>query len=68
MNKDAILGQGVTYIHGEGGYTGASKKIIFCVINSAEEEKLHVIAESIDPDVFIAIGSINNVHGGHFEN
>lgn len=61
------LGRGVTYIHGEGAYTGDSKKIIFTVITRLEEAKLKTIVEDIDNHAFLAIGNIAEVRGGRFK-
>ncbi|WP_396137134.1 YitT family protein [Bacillus sp. AG4(2022)] len=67
---DAInsrLGRGVTYLSGEGAYSGDDKKVIFCVINRLEEAKLKEIVEGLDPSVFLAIGDIAEVRGGRFK-
>lgn len=64
----AQLGRGVTYLNGEGGYSGDVKKVIFCVITRLEEAKLKSIVEEIDPSAFLAIGNIHDVKGGRFKN
>jgi uncharacterized membrane-anchored protein YitT (DUF2179 family) len=67
---DAIisrLGRGVTYMNGEGAYTGDDKKVIFCVITRLEEAKLKTIVEEIDPSAFLAVGNIHDVKGGRFK-
>jgi uncharacterized membrane-anchored protein YitT (DUF2179 family) len=61
------LGRGVTYLHGEGAYTGDTKKIIFTVITRLEEAKLKTIVEDIDTHAFLAIGNIAEVRGGRFK-
>ncbi|WP_241154378.1 YitT family protein [Staphylospora marina] len=61
------LGRGVTYLNGEGGYTGDDKKVIFCVVTRLEEAKLRTIVEEIDPDAFLAIGHVHDVRGGRFK-
>lgn len=61
------LGRGVTYLHGEGAYTGDNKKIIFTVITRLEEAKLKSIVEDIDTQAFVAIGNIAEVRGGRFK-
>lgn len=61
------LGRGVTYLSGEGAYTGESKKVIFCVITRLEEAKLKSIIAETDPDAFLAIGTIHEVRGGRFK-
>ena len=67
---DAImdrLGRGVTYLHGEGAYTGENKKVIFTVITRLEEAKLKSIVEEIDSHAFLAVGNIAEVRGGRFK-
>jgi len=63
----ARLGRGVTYLSGEGAYTGDNKKVIFCVITRLEEAKLKAIIEEIDPEAFLAVGAIAEVRGGRFK-
>ncbi|MDQ0063514.1 YitT family protein [Paenibacillus harenae] len=67
---DAImsrLGRGVTYLHGEGGFTGGSKRVIFCVITRLEEAKMKSIVTELDPAAFLAVGNIHDVKGGRFK-
>ncbi|WP_051271914.1 YitT family protein [Shimazuella kribbensis] len=61
------LGRGVTYLNGEGAYTGDDKKVIFCVVTRLEEAKLKAIVEDIDPAAFLAIGNIHEVRGESFK-
>ncbi|GAX89545.1 hypothetical protein EFBL_1169 [Effusibacillus lacus] len=63
----ARLGRGVTYLNGEGGFTGDDKKVVFCVITRLEEAKLKLIVEEVDPSAFLAIGTIAEVRGGRFK-
>jgi len=63
----ARLGRGVTYLNGEGAYTGDDKIVIFCVITRLEEAKLKLIVEEIDPSAFLAVGNIAEVRGGRFK-
>lgn len=67
---DAILsrlGRGVTYLAGEGAYSGDDKKVIFCVINRLEEAKLKDIVKEYDTSAFLAVGDIAEVRGGRFK-
>ncbi|WZE73049.1 YitT family protein [Macrococcus sp. CCM 2573] len=67
---DAIndrLGRGVTYLKGEGAYTGDDKKVIFCVITRLEEFKLKDIVNHYDESAFVAIGNVSEVKGGKFK-
>jgi uncharacterized membrane-anchored protein YitT (DUF2179 family) len=61
------LGRGVTYLEGEGGFTGDNKKVIFCVITRLEEAKLKSIVDELDPSAFLAVGNIHDVKGGRFK-
>ncbi|NHC19971.1 YitT family protein [Bacillus sp. MM2020_4] len=64
MNR---LGRGVTYINGEGAYSGDDKKVIFCVINRLEEAKLKEIVTESDDSAFLAVADIAEVRGGRFK-
>ncbi|UUZ92094.1 YitT family protein [Paenibacillus sp. P25] len=67
---DAIvsrLGRGVTYLEGEGAYSGNDKKVIFCVITRLEEAKLKSIVDEMDSEAFLAVGNIHDVKGGRFK-
>ena len=67
---DAImsrLGRGVTYLAGEGAYSGEDKQVIFCVINRLEEAKLKDIVKDYDTSAFLAVGDIAEVRGGRFK-
>ncbi|NIK78648.1 uncharacterized membrane-anchored protein YitT (DUF2179 family) [Paenibacillus castaneae] len=64
MNR---LGRGVTYLHGEGGFTGGRKRVIFCVITRLEEAKMKSIVHELDPAAFLAVGNIHDVKGGRFK-
>ncbi|MEH7307359.1 YitT family protein [Neobacillus drentensis] len=64
---NARLGRGVTYIKGQGAFTGDSKKVIFSIITRLEESKLNTIVQDIDPSAFLAIGDISEVRGGRFK-
>jgi uncharacterized membrane-anchored protein YitT (DUF2179 family) len=64
---NARLGRGVTYMKGQGAFTGDSKKVIFSIITRLEESKLTTIVEDIDPTAFLAIADISEVRGGRFK-
>jgi uncharacterized membrane-anchored protein YitT (DUF2179 family) len=63
----ARLGRGVTYLKGEGGYSGDDKKVIFCIVTRLEEAKLKSIVEELDSSAFLAVADINEVRGGRFK-
>lgn len=64
MNR---LGRGVTFLNGEGAYSGDQKKVIFCVINRLEEAKLKEIVTEYDENAFLAVADIAEVRGGRFK-
>lgn len=53
----------VTYIDAEGGYSGAKKRIVYCVISRLQVQKLKEIAKETDPRAFIAIENVYEVEG-----
>lgn len=57
------LDVGVTYLKGKGGYTGADKDIIYCVISRLEIAKLKDLINSIDHSAFLAIEDVHEVDG-----
>lgn len=57
------LDVGVTYIIGKGGYTGAEKKIIYCVISRLEITKLKELIKAIDQTAFLAVENVHEVEG-----
>jgi uncharacterized membrane-anchored protein YitT (DUF2179 family) len=61
------LGRGVTYLKGEGAYTGDEKGVVFCVITRLEEAKLKDIVDEFDSSAFLAIADIAEVKGGRFK-
>ena len=54
----------VTYLKAKGGYSGAEKKIIFCVINKLEIVRLKQLIKSLDSSAFITIENVHEVDGG----
>ncbi|UUZ87150.1 YitT family protein [Paenibacillus sp. P26] len=57
----------MTYLEGEGAYSGNDKKVIFCVITRLEEAKLKSIVDEMDSEAFLAVGNIHDVKGGRFK-
>lgn len=53
----------VTYVDAQGGYSGAKKRIVYCVISRLQVQKLKEIAKKIDPRAFIAIENVYEVEG-----
>ena len=61
------LGRGVTYLSGEGAYTGNSKKVIYCVVTRLELNQLKEIAYEKDESVFVTVNAVHEIVGGRFK-
>lgn len=67
--SDAILGQvdrGVTLLHGEGGYRHTPTEIVMSIISNRELIKLERLVHSIDPECFMIVSKVTEVHGRGF--
>ncbi|MFH2091262.1 MAG: YitT family protein [Pseudomonadota bacterium] len=60
------LKRGVTFVKGEGAYTGNAKDIVLVVVNNYQIKRVEEIAFAIDPDAFLITGSTFNVLGKGF--
>lgn len=60
----ARLGRGVTILHGEGGYSGTQKKVLYSVITRLEIAKLKSIIYEKDENAFVTIHEVHDVLGG----
>lgn len=60
----ARLGRGVTILHGEGGYSGDYKKILYSVITRLEIAKLKAIVQEKDENAFVTISDVHEAMGG----
>ena len=58
------LDLGVTYLNGVGAYSGAEKKIIYCVVSRLELARMKEIIKEIDPRAFISIVDVHEAYGG----
>lgn len=63
----ARLGRGVTILHGEGGYTGDPKKVLYCVVTRLEVDKLKAIVLEKDDSSFVTIHQVHDIIGGRFK-
>ena len=67
--KDAIvteLGRGVTFLHGEGAWSGKEKNIILCVIKHSQIVELKKLVEAIDGRAFMIVSDSREVFGKGF--
>ena len=53
----------VTYIDAVGGYSGAPKKLVYCIISRLEIVKMKELIKSIDNTAFLAIENVHDVEG-----
>ena len=58
--------RGVTQIHAIGGYTGADRSKLICVLSTSEFYKLKMIINEIDPKAFYYVVRANEVGGEGF--
>ncbi len=61
------LHSGVTYLNGEGAYTGAEKKILLCVMRNRQVPKAREIVIAEDPAAFMIVTSASQVMGNGFK-
>ena len=54
---------GVTYINGQGAYSGDNKRVIMCVVKKPVSPKAEEIVKQEDPDAFMIITSATEVFG-----
>ncbi|MEG2727502.1 MAG: YitT family protein [Mucinivorans sp.] len=61
------VGRGVSFLDGQGGFTGAPQKIVLVVCRKTEQSAVYRVIKSIDPNAFITVGSVMGVYGKGFE-
>jgi len=67
--KNAIVQQlhrGVTFLHGEGAWSGNEKNIILCVIKTRQIVELKKIVKSLDENAFMILSDSREVFGKGF--
>jgi len=67
--KSAILEQlqrGVTFLHGQGGWSGEEKEVILCVIKQHQIVELRKLVQSVDARAFVIICDSREVFGKGF--
>jgi uncharacterized membrane-anchored protein YitT (DUF2179 family) len=62
------LVRGVTYLEGEGAYTGDRKRVIYCIVSTNQLAKLKQIVREIDENAFITVSDTAEVMGQGFKN
>ena len=62
--------RGVTFLYGEGAYTGKHQKILFCIctVSLHQIPELKLIIKEIDDNAFMIIVDASEVRGKGFKN
>lgn len=55
--------RGITFLHGEGGFSQLEKSVIFCVVNQFELATLKAILQETDPHAFMTLQETTEVLG-----
>ncbi len=58
--------RGVTYLNGEGAYTGEPKRVVYCIVKTTELAKLRSIVKKVDPNALFSIIETKEVVGRGF--
>ena len=59
---------GVTYLHGEGGWTGNEKRVVFSMVPNRLGAEVQDIVKHEDPLAFMVVTSANEIYGEGYKN
>jgi uncharacterized membrane-anchored protein YitT (DUF2179 family) len=59
--------RGVTTLSGTGGFTGAERCVLYCVVSRPEVQQLKTIVRESDPKAFMVIGQAHEALGEGFQ-
>ncbi|MBQ6132217.1 MAG: YitT family protein [Selenomonadaceae bacterium] len=62
----ADIGRGVTFLNGEGAYTGDPKKIVMVVVSMTQIAKIKIVVNTVDRNAFMLILAASEVQGRGF--
>ena len=62
----ADIGRGVTFLNGEGAYTGVPRKIVMVVVSMTQIAKIKIIVNTVDKNAFMLILAASEVQGRGF--
>lgn len=62
----ADMDRGVTLIPAIGAYSKQAKHMVYCVVSRQEIHRLSQLVKSIDPQAFVIISDVHDVHGEGF--
>ena len=61
------LNRSVTFLHGEGGWTGAEKKVILCAFKQRQIVAVKEAVRQADPNAFLIVTTAHEVLGEGFQ-
>ena len=59
------MGRGVTFLDGQGAFTGTPKKVVFTVTALTDLPQIKELVTALDPNAFIVINDTLEVFGGN---
>ncbi|GAB3802458.1 YitT family protein [Virgibacillus kimchii] len=60
------MDRGATILDGRGSYSGEKRNVLYCVVARNEIVRLKNIINEIDPNAFVAVGTVHDVLGEGF--
>ncbi|TWT09844.1 MULTISPECIES: YitT family protein [unclassified Streptococcus] len=60
------INRGVTYLNGQGAFSGQSQKVLYVVLNPSEVLDVKHIVADIDPDAFVSVLNVDEVVSSDF--
>ena len=63
---DRQLDRGVTYLHGEGSFSGEKKLVLMCAFKQKQIVPLKALVHELDPDAFLIVCDAHEVLGQGF--
>lgn len=55
------INRGVTYLHGEGAYSGTEKKVLYVALTPTDVRDVKVMIDQIDPNAFVSVIDVDEV-------
>lgn len=60
-------GRGVTYLSGQGGFSGNDTKIVLVICHRDQQSRIYEIVKEVDPKAFVTVNNVSGVYGEGFE-
>lgn len=60
------LGRGVTFLEGQGAYSGQQRQVLMCAVRSPEYHSVEEIIRGLDPDAFVLTLEAGEIQGEGF--